>query len=69
MGNPIINRVPNFLAASTPKRLERLMLSNNLKHQCEFKYFDIRLNGTKWYAWFYLEIDLSKKVNEAVRGK
>ena len=49
--------IPNYLVASSPLGLRRLMISNNTKHACWFKY-DIIFNSkdNKWYAWYYVDV-------------
>jgi hypothetical protein len=67
-GNANLFRIPQFLTAPSEERLVQLMLLTNLKNQTEFRYFDIqqRKDG-KWVAWFYLEIDKNKIINNALK--
>jgi hypothetical protein len=63
-----LKRIPQFVAASSPKGLVQAMLKNNFRYGLEFQYFDIQNSGGKWYAWFYLEIDrniVEEKVKKA----
>ncbi len=47
--------IPNFLVASSPLGLRRLMLFNNKKHGAWLKYDPIQFVNGKWYAWYYAE--------------
>ena len=49
--------VPDFVTASTPMGLRRLMLLNNIKLGSYINYFSIQNVNGKWFAWFYKEID------------
>ena len=60
VGNAL--RIPMFLAAPDPQGLVRLMLSNNLKINKEFRYFDIGFDGKNWVALFYDEIKISPEM-------
>lgn len=64
------NLIPNFIKASSPFGLRRLMLINNAKLGGLVQYFDIQqtLDG-KWIAWYFAEIRsddelLTKKAGE-----
>lgn len=48
-----LTAIPDFISASSPKGLRRLMLRNNIKRKAWFEY-DIQFNPKdgKWYAWF-----------------
>jgi|688.fasta_scaffold02549_26 hypothetical protein len=52
--------IPNFITASTPMGLRRLMLSNNARMGAYVRYFDIQqatVNGRLvWVAWFYEDL-------------
>lgn len=56
MANARPNQIPNFIAASSPKLLRRLMIKTNAKHGTTIQYFDIQSVDGKWYAWFYLSV-------------
>jgi hypothetical protein len=62
-----LSRTPNFISASTPKELVRLMLKNNVDKRLEFRYFDIAQakDGT-WYAWYYYEIETVKDIQSLI---
>lgn len=47
--------IPNFIVASSPLGLRRLMLINNGKHGMWFKY-DIHFVNGKWYAWYHADV-------------
>lgn len=53
--------IPNYIAASTPMGLRRLMFITNARLGAHVRYFDIQyvdLNGRKqWVAWFYENMD------------
>lgn len=49
-------RIPHYISARSPSGLQRLMFLNNLRDGLEHQYFDISLQGNRWYAWFYKEI-------------
>lgn len=69
-GNPL--RIPHYVSASDPKGLMREMYKNNLKHGCEFQYFDISKSGNAWYAWYYQSIDrnqINKVIKKAMGGE
>lgn len=47
--------IPNYLAASSPRGLRRLMLSNNRRLGAWIDYRISFVNG-KWFAWYYEEM-------------
>jgi len=47
--------IPNFLAASTPRGLRRLMLLNNRRLGAWHNY-QIQFTNNKWYAWYHEDI-------------
>lgn len=55
--------IPNFLIASTPRALRRLMLLNNYRLGAWHKY-DIQFVNNKWYAWYHEDIVRSKNTND-----
>lgn len=55
-GNPTPNSIPNYIAASSPMGLRRLMLLNNARKAMFFHYFNIQFVNGKWYAWYFDEI-------------
>jgi hypothetical protein len=55
--------VPMYLKASTPDLLRESMLLNNLTLKKEIKYQDIQFVDGSWYAWFYEEVDVFKKLS------
>jgi hypothetical protein len=48
-------RIPHFLSAKSPRRLQQLMLEQNTKDGMEYTYQDIIFSDGKWWAWFYKE--------------
>jgi hypothetical protein len=50
--------IPSFIFASTPLGLKKKMLKNNLKYGYFLQYFDISFVNGRWYAWFYVDVDL-----------
>jgi hypothetical protein len=47
--------IPNYLVASTPLGLRRLMLLNNRKQSAYLEYDIMFVNG-RWYAWYIADI-------------
>lgn len=47
--------IPNYLVASTPRGLRRLMLLNNRRLGAWHDY-KIQFVDGKWYAWFHEDI-------------
>ena len=64
VGRP--NRIPNFISASSPRGLRRLMLRTNAKARTQFSYFDISYNPTtkKWVAWYLELLETNEQVEE-----
>lgn len=60
--------IPNFIVASSPQGLRRLMRLNNLKLGGFVRYFDIQQDKSgKWYAWYHNDLkteiqDLEKEL-------
>lgn len=49
----LTRRIPNFMVASSPRALRRLMFRNNVVKGKQFHYFDIQeMNNGKWIAFF-----------------
>lgn len=59
-------QVPSFIKAKSPMGLRRIMLLNNTKHRKTFQYYSIQFVKGEWYAWFYLDIDVT--LNEVENG-
>ena len=62
--------IPDYIAASSPMALRRLMFITNAKSGKAFQYFDIQSfvdeNGkTRWIAWFYRGQDGLGDLNDA----
>jgi hypothetical protein len=55
-------RIPRFLSAPSPQRLEQIMLENNLRKGKEHRYFDITYDGKRWFVWFYEEIKIKGQI-------
>jgi hypothetical protein len=58
-------RIPNYISASSPKGLRRLMLLNNLKNGKQYNYFDLQFANGKWFVWYYE----SEKIDELLTQK
>ncbi len=50
--------IPNFLVASTPRGLRRLMLINN-RRLGNWHRYDIQFVNGKWFAWYHEEVTQS----------
>ena len=61
------NRAPKYLKASSPKGLESLMLSNNIKLGMQFDY-QIVHDGKSWFAWFYFIQDKKEALSDALQS-
>jgi hypothetical protein len=59
------NLVPKFIKASSAELLTEAMLLNNLILKKEIKYQDIQFANGDWFAWFYDEVDLLKRISTA----
>ena len=59
------NEIPNYLSASSPKGLRRLMIKNNTRLAMTVVYFDFQNINSKWYCWYNEPIHLSKEIEEA----
>lgn len=44
---------PDFIAASTPSELRRLLYLNQVSLGGEVKYISIVHDGKQWIAWFF----------------
>ena len=67
-----LSRIPNYLKASSPIGLRRLMLRNNIRLGAQVSYFQIVFDGTEWIAWFYEEVtfmqEFDAQMNSNVGG-
>ena len=59
-----ISNIPDFIIATSPKGLRRLMLKNNIKYKAEFSYYDIQTftdkrEKLKFIAWYIRPLDLN----------
>lgn len=53
-----IGQIPNFIEASSKKRLRLLMLKNNVRLGGHVKYFDFQEQQSgRFVCWYYEEID------------
>lgn len=63
--------IPNYVTASTPRGLRRVMLRNNVRDGMQYAY-EIIFNSkeNKWYAWFYKDIvkDITTRQSEGLDG-
>lgn len=64
MGEGRSTFIPNFISASTPQGLRRLMLKNNFKKGIQFFYFDIQFVKGKWVAWYRQDIKTKDDMKE-----
>jgi len=53
--------IPNYIEATSPRGLRRLMFDTNVKAKSMHQYFDIqthvnRRGKTLWIAWYYAEM-------------
>lgn len=51
-----VNISPDFIAASTPSELRRLLYLNQVTLGGEVKYISILHDGTQWVAWFFNDV-------------
>jgi hypothetical protein len=56
--------IPNFLSASSPRALRRLMLMTN-KRLGAWHNYQIQFVNGKWFAWYHEEITRSN-LNELI---
>lgn len=65
--------IPNFITASSPMGLRRLMFLTNARLGARVNYFDIQyvdMNGRKqWIAWFYENMDDRTALKELGEAK
>jgi hypothetical protein len=65
--------IPNFITASSPMGLRRLMLLTNARLGARVTYFDIQyveMNGRmQWIAWFYENMDDRTALKELGEAK
>ena len=45
-------KVPLYVKEKTEDNLVKEMIRTNVAHNITYQYFDIRKNGTHWYAWY-----------------
>lgn len=64
--------IPNFLSASTPQGLRRLMLRNNARIGAWINYFALQSviqNGKPvWFVWYYEPIQHMKDIDAMLQG-
>jgi hypothetical protein len=48
---------PDFISASSPQDLRRLLLINAINLGGEVQYISIGFDGKNWVAWFYNNLD------------
>lgn len=63
-----VGRIPKYIASSSPKGLQRLMLITQTKLGYGVKWFDIQKQGKQWYAWYYDNDDITLHNVEAKLG-
>jgi len=47
---------PDFIAASTPSELRRLLYLNQIALGGELRYVSISHDGSQWVAWFFNDV-------------
>lgn len=47
--------VPNFVKATSPQGLRRLMYQVQIKDRMQYKFFDIGFVDGSWIAWYFYE--------------
>jgi len=47
---------PKYVKAPDPDSLVIAMIRNNLKNSIEYKYYDIGLQGSEWFAWYLADV-------------
>lgn len=47
--------VPNYIKATSPQGLRRLMYNVQLKDKMQYKFFDISFVDGNWFAWYFYE--------------
>jgi hypothetical protein len=53
------SQIPNYLTASSPRGLRRLMLLTNVRLKAFIQYFDIQQTSDgKWVAWFFEDVEI-----------
>lgn len=57
--------IPNYLVASSPLGLRRLMLFNNAKQNAFLKYDVMYVEG-RWYAWYIADISAPQNINDPI---
>lgn len=60
-------RIPDFIKATSPQGLVRLMLENNLKRSTQFEY-QIVHDGKSWFAWYYIIKDNKEVMTNALQN-
>lgn len=58
------SQIPNFITASSPQGLRRLMFKTNIRLGGFIHYFSIQFVDGKWIAWFHEDL-----VNEFQKPK
>lgn len=64
-----LESIPNFVVASSPQELRRLMYLKNIQNSTWHKYFDIQNVDGKWYAWFFEELKSPDELEVLKRRK
>jgi ribosomal protein S6 len=47
--------VPNFIKATSPQGLRRLMYQVQIKDRMQYVFFDISFVSGYWHAWYFYE--------------
>jgi hypothetical protein len=56
---------PDFISASSPSELRRLLFLNQKALGGEVKYISIQFDGKQWVAWFFNRLE-EMAITEAV---
>jgi hypothetical protein len=56
---------PDFISASSPSELRRLLFLNQKALGGEVKYLSIQFDGKQWVAWFFNRLE-EMAITEAV---
>ncbi len=57
--------IPQFVRASSPRGLVRVMLSNNLRLGAQFSYQILR-DGNGWIAWYTHKLDRTEQLSKTL---
>jgi hypothetical protein len=61
--------IPNYIVASSPQGLRRLMLKNNIRLGGFVSYYQITFAEGKWFAWFLEDVQDAVSKPEVKEGE